>query len=82
MLEKDTTRRMNSDANDVAELNEEKSKDRQKEVKVVSESLRFLSFREIIKGLSPHRCYLKDQMKDKTVSYVDLLKSTSIKKGR
>jgi hypothetical protein len=37
-------------------------------------SSRSLSFRKRMKILSPHRCLLKDRMKDKTVSYVDLLR--------
>ena len=56
-----------------ANLNEEKVKDMEKEVKVVSKSSRFLLFRERMRGLSPHYRSLKDRMRNKTVSYVDLL---------
>ena len=42
-----------------ANLNEKKSKDKKKEIKVVGESSRFLSFCERMRGLSPHRRTLK-----------------------
>ena len=60
MLEKDAIRCMNSEANDVANLNEDKSIDTEQEVKVVGKSSRSLSFREMMKELSPHRRPLKD----------------------
>ena len=68
VLEKDATRCINCVAHDAAEFNEEKLNDMEKEVKVISESSKFLSFCEIIKRLSPHRHLLKDRMRDKTVS--------------
>ena len=71
--DKDVTRCMNSKANDAADLNEDKSIDTEQNVKVVGEFSRSLSFRKRMKGLSPHRRPLKDRMRDKTVSYVDLL---------
>ena len=55
------------------DLNEEKSKNGEKEVKVVGKSSRSLSFREKMRGISPHSRPLKDRMRDKMVSYVDLL---------
>ena len=58
-----------------ADLNEAKSKDNEKEVKNVGVSSRFLLFRERMRGLSLHRCPPKDRMRDKTVSYVDLLRT-------
>jgi hypothetical protein len=64
---------MNYEADHAAELNEEKSNDKKNEVKVVGESSRPFSFRKKMKGLSPYRRFLKDQMMDKTVLYVDLL---------
>jgi hypothetical protein len=73
VLDKDATRCMNSEADDAIDLNEKKSNDRQKEVKVVGESSRSFSFRERMKGLSLHRRPLKERMRDKTVSYIDLL---------
>ena len=73
MLENDATRCMNSEADDEADLNEDKSIDTEKEVNVVGKSLRSLLFRKKMKRLSPHHCPLKDQMRDKMVSYVDLL---------
>ena len=51
---------MNSEANDTFELNEEKSNNKEKEDKVVGESLRSLLFRERMKGLLPQRRHLKD----------------------
>jgi hypothetical protein len=47
--EKDTTRCINSEADDGTELSEEKSNDMEKDVKVIGESLRFLSFCERMK---------------------------------
>jgi hypothetical protein len=41
---------------------------------VEGESSKSLSFREMMRELSPHRRPLKDQMRDKTVSYMDLLR--------
>jgi hypothetical protein len=65
---------MNNEADDAVELNEEKSNEREKEVKVVCESSRSLSFWKKMKGLSPYYHLVKDRMMDKTVSYVDLLR--------
>jgi hypothetical protein len=56
------------------DVNEDKMISRKDEVKIVGESLRSLSFCKTMRGLSPHRRPLKDQMTDKTVSYVDLLR--------
>ena len=50
-------------ANDVVDLNEEKSIDAKKEIKVVGEFLRSLSFFERMKELLPHRCPLKYRIK-------------------
>ena len=55
-------------------LNEEKLNDMEKEVKVVCESLRSLSFYKRMRTLSPHRRSLKDRMRDEMVSYVDMLR--------
>ena len=57
------------------DLDEDKSIETEEEVKVVGESLKSLSFCEMMRGLSPHRRPLKDRLRDKTVSYVDLLRS-------
>ena len=57
-----------------ADVNEDKTTNGEDEVKVVGESSRSLSFRERMRGLSPHRRPLKDRMRDKTVSYIDLLR--------
>ena len=43
------------------------------EVNIVVESSKTLSFHEKMKRLSPHRLPLKERMKDRTISYVDLL---------
>jgi hypothetical protein len=43
-------------------------------VKVVGESSKSLLFREMIRRLSPHRRSLKDRMRDKKISYIDLLR--------
>ena len=63
-----------ADVNEDAHLNEEKTTNEEGEVKVVGESSRSLSFRERMRGLLPHRRPLKDRMRDKTVSYIDLLR--------
>jgi hypothetical protein len=54
-------------------LNKDKTTHRKDEVQLVSESLRSLSFRERVRGISPHRRPRENRMRDKTVSYVDLL---------
>ena len=72
--EKEETRCMNSEANDAANLNEDKAIDTEQEVKMGGECSRSLSFPDRMRGLSPHRRPLKDRMRDKTVSYVDLLR--------
>jgi hypothetical protein len=59
VLDNDATRCMNNEADDAANLNEEKSNDNEKEVRVVGKLLRSLSFCERMKGLSPHRRPLK-----------------------
>ena len=59
---------------DIVDLNEDKLIDAEEEVKVVGESSRFLLFCERMKRLLLHRRPLKDRMKDKTVSCVDLLR--------
>ena len=45
------------------------------EVKIAVESSRTLSFHERMKRLSSHRLPLKEWIKDRTISYVDLLRS-------
>jgi hypothetical protein len=68
VLEKD------ADVNEDADLNKDKTTNKKDEVKVVGESSRSLSFRKRIRGLSPHRRPLKDRMRNKTVSYINLLR--------
>ena len=53
---------------------EEESNGEDEEVKDVADPSRALSFREKMKRLSPHRLPLKERMKDRTISYVDLLR--------
>ena len=78
MLEKDATRCMDGEVDDVVGLNEDKAIDTKEEVKVVGESSRSLSFCKRMKRFLPHHRSLKDRMKarmkNKTVSYVDLLR--------
>ena len=65
---------MNNEADDAANLNEQKSINTKKEVNVIGKSSKSLLFYKKMKGLSWHRHSLKDRMRDKTVSYVDLLR--------
>ena len=44
------------------------------EVKVAEESSRTLHVLKKRRGLSPHRLPLKERMKDRTISYVNLLR--------
>jgi len=55
------------------DLDEDKSIKTEQEMKVVGESSKSLLFCERMRGLSPHRHPLKDRMRDKTISYIDLL---------
>ena len=55
------------------DLDENKSNETEQEVKEEGESSKSLSFRKRMRGLSPHRRPLKNKMRDKTNSYVDLL---------
>ena len=84
VVEKDPTKCMDGDADDVVDLSadipwktndvdvEENSIDME-EVKTAVESSRTLSFCKRMKRLSLHCLSLKEQMKDQTISYVDLL---------
>jgi hypothetical protein len=56
----------------VADLNIDNPIDTEQGVMVVGESLRSLSFREMMIHLSPHCRPLKKRMRVKTVLYVDL----------
>ena len=55
------------------DLGEDKPKENEHEMKVVGKSSKSRSFRERMRGLSPHHLPLKDRMKNKTISYMDLL---------
>ena len=84
-MKKDLTKNVDGDSNDVIDLNvdilqkpgdvdmKDNSIDIEK-VKVAEESLRTLSFRKKRRGLSPHRLPLKERIKDRTISYVNLLR--------
>ena len=48
-------------------VNEDKTTNMDDEAKEIEESSKFLSFRKMMKELSPHRLSLKDRLKDKTV---------------
>jgi hypothetical protein len=57
------------------DLDEDKSNETEEdEVKVVGKSSKSLSFRKRMRALLPHHLPLKDRKKDKTVSYMDLLR--------
>ena len=74
VLKKDATMCMNGEANHAVDLNEDKLIESKKEVKMVGKTSRSLLFRKRMKRLSPHCRPLKDRMKDKMVSYIDLLR--------
>ena len=56
-----------------AVVDENNSKETEQEVKVEGESSKIRSLREMIRAL-PHHLPLKDRIKDKTISYRDLLR--------
>lgn len=82
-VEKDLTKSVGGDPNDVVDLSadiwlkpgdvENNSIDIE-EVKVAGESSRTLWVRKKRRELSPHRLPLKERKKDRTISYVDLLR--------
>ena len=53
---------------------DEESNDVEQGTKPMAGLTEDLSFRERMKRLSPHRLPLKERMKDRTISYVDLLR--------
>jgi hypothetical protein len=55
-------------------LDEDKTNETEQEVKEEGESSKSLSFRKRMRGMSPHHLPLKDRKRDKTVSYMDLLR--------
>ena len=83
-MEKDLTKCVGGDPNDVVDLGEdilrkpgdvdvEDNSFDIEEIKVAGESSKTLSFHKKMRGLSPHRLPLKERMKDRKISYVDLL---------
>jgi hypothetical protein len=85
-VEKDLIKSVGGDPNAVVDLSadiwlklgdvEDNSIDIE-ELKVVGESSRTLRFRKKRRELSPHRLPLKERKKDRTISYVDLLRPNS-----
>ena len=66
---------MNKDVPDQdADLDEDNSKKMEHEVKVEGESLKYLSWRQKIRALPPHHLPLKERIKNKTISYMNLLR--------
>jgi hypothetical protein len=57
-----------------ADLDEDKSNETEEEVKVEGESSKSISFRERMRALPLHHLPLKDRKRDKTISYMDLLR--------
>jgi hypothetical protein len=57
-----------------ANLDEDKSNETEEEVKVEGESSKSISFREWMRGMTPHHLPLKDRKKGNTISYMDLLR--------
>ena len=68
---------MNGEADDAVDLNEETSINIEEDVKLVGESSMSLLFLEMMKILLSHRRPLRDWIKDKMISYVDLLRPHS-----
>ena len=56
------------------DLDEDKSHATEEEVKMECESLKSLSLRQRMRALLPHHLPLNDRMKDKILSYKDLLR--------
>jgi hypothetical protein len=57
------------------DFDEDKLNETEEEVKVEVESSKSLSFRERMRGMTPHHPPLMDRKRDKTISYMDLLRS-------
>jgi hypothetical protein len=58
-----------------ADVDEDNSNEmEEEEVKIVGESSKSLSFRERMRALPPHHLPLKEQKRDKTIFYMDLLR--------
>ena len=60
--------------NENISVNEEKTINRDDDINELGESLKSLSFRERMRGLSPHHLPLKDLLRDKMVPYIDLFR--------
>jgi hypothetical protein len=57
-----------------ADLDEDKSNKTKEEVKVEGESSKPILFRKWMRALLPYHLPFKDRKKDKTISYMDLLR--------
>jgi len=89
--ENDLTKYVGGDPNDMIDLSmdilrkpevvdvEDNSIDIEK-VKVAGKSSKTLPIRKKMRGLSSHRLRLKERMKDRTISYVDLLRPNPLPK--
>ena len=55
-------------------VNEKKTTNRDDKVNEIGNFSKYISFHEIMRGLSLHHLPLKDRLKDKTVPYIDLFR--------
>ena len=85
VVQKDSRNCVDRDADDVVDLNvdipwkindvdSDNNSEDVEEVNIAVESSKTLSFRERMRRLSPHPLPLKERMKERTISYVDLLR--------
>lgn len=74
MVERDYDVNESADVNEHVDLNEDKTTTRKNDVKVVSKSLRSLSFCEKMRRLLPHRCPLNNCMRDKMSLFIGLFR--------
>ncbi len=61
-----------------ADLDEANSNETEQDVKVEDASLESLSLRQRMRALPPHHLPLKERMRDKTISYRNLLQSSPL----
>ena len=61
---------------------EDNTVDEEEEVNEAVDSSKPLSFCESMRGLSPHPLPLRERMKDRTISYVDLLRPNPVSPPR
>ena len=86
VVQKDSRNCMDRDVDDAVDLSadipwkindvdNDDNSEHLEEVNIAVESPKTLSFRERMRRLLPHRLPLKERMKDRAISYVDLLRS-------